>query len=61
MVFPRPDEDKVLLNICWGYLAKLITREQFIELIDKIPHSFKKIAKIKPSEEILSGGKYYKG
>lgn len=46
-IFHGFDEDKILLNICWGYLAELITKEQFMNLMDKVPHSFREIAKIK--------------
>lgn len=41
MTFPKPEEDKVVLNIVWGYFAKLITKEQMIDLLNRIDHSFK--------------------
>jgi len=41
MAFPRPDEDKIVLNIVWGYYAGLITKEKLVELLDRLDHSFK--------------------
>ena len=37
----KDNEDKIILTIVWAYFAKLITKDQMNENLDKMKHSFK--------------------